>query len=355
MVNNRKRKLRNTAKTDKVVKKAAVAKVNKETGRTAIFEQENVTQNLIVTSDTRTLGTKTNAKQRKSRKDLHLENLEKQNSVKGQMQLRSPIRSRSISSDGEIADENSEITMRDGQNMIQMGVRPGEDPYHTESSDEEVAQNQSPIASTSDITQQGEGQGQTSDEDSEVELVRKRRPNCRSDSPRTDARKKKIDAIDKEMASKIKELHKIMKKQKMTKSVKALTECLTTCKESNQRTMDENFQGENTNENPTKRKQLDISNSEETIYNKKVLLCERKRHTTRSVASTPYVVLSWLTPPPQWLTPPRRLDLTHPPCWLDLKPPWLDLTPPPCWLDLTPPPCWLDLIPPCWLDLTPPG
>ena len=32
--------------------------------------------------------------------------------------------------------------------------------------------------------------------------------------------------------------------------------------------------------------------------NKKVLLCERKRHTARHVASTPYVVLTWLTPPP---------------------------------------------------------
>ena len=33
------------------------------------------------------------------------------------------------------------------------------------------------------------------------------------------------------------------------------------------------------------------------ILNKKVLLRERKRHTARHVASTHYVVLSWLTPP----------------------------------------------------------
>ena len=32
--------------------------------------------------------------------------------------------------------------------------------------------------------------------------------------------------------------------------------------------------------------------------NEQVLLRERKRHTARHVASTPYVVLSWLTPPP---------------------------------------------------------
>ena len=35
--------------------------------------------------------------------------------------------------------------------------------------------------------------------------------------------------------------------------------------------------------------------------NKKVLLRERKRHTARHAASTPYVVLSLLThPPPGW-------------------------------------------------------
>ena len=66
------------------------------------------------------------------------------------------------------------------------------------------------------------------------------------------------------------------------------------------------------------------------IVNKKVLLRERKRHTACRVASTSYVVLSWLTPPPP------RLDLTHP------SPPWLDLTPPPPRLDLThpSPPGW---------------
>ena len=50
--------------------------------------------------------------------------------------------------------------------------------------------------------------------------------------------------------------------------------------------------------------------------NKTVLLRERKTHTARHVASTPYVVLSWLPPPPPRLdlTPPRQLDLT-PPSW----------------------------------------
>ena len=52
------------------------------------------------------------------------------------------------------------------------------------------------------------------------------------------------------------------------------------------------------------------------ICNKKVLLRERKRHTARHAASTPYVVLSLLTPPADppppcgWPTPPPRL--THP-------------------------------------------
>ena len=78
--------------------------------------------------------------------------------------------------------------------------------------------------------------------------------------------------------------------------------------------------------------------------NKKVLLRERKRHTARHVASTPYVVLSWLTPPP-----PPRLDLTPPPSPLagpDPPPRRLDLTPPPrlSWpTDPTPPP-------PPWTD-----
>ena len=106
--------------------------------------------------------------------------------------------------------------------------------------------------------------------------------------------------------------------------------------------------------------------------NKKVLLRERKRHTARHVASTPYVVLSWLTPPRLDLTPPCQLDLT-PPRRLDLTlPPRLDLIPPqlagpdlPSQLDLTPPlagpdpPGWT--CPPGWtwpphqLDLTPPS
>ena len=58
------------------------------------------------------------------------------------------------------------------------------------------------------------------------------------------------------------------------------------------------------------------------MYDKKVLLRERKRHTARHVASTPYVVLSWLTPslpppPPRWTeTPPPHLDWPPPP-WTD--------------------------------------
>ena len=89
--------------------------------------------------------------------------------------------------------------------------------------------------------------------------------------------------------------------------------------------------------------------------NKKVLLRERKRHTARHVASTPYVVLSWLTPPPPGWTwpPPGRLDLTPPLAgWTWLPPPGrLDLTPP-SQLDLTPLPG--PDPPPGWLDLTPP-
>ena len=58
--------------------------------------------------------------------------------------------------------------------------------------------------------------------------------------------------------------------------------------------------------------------------NKKVLLRERKRHTTRKRVQD---------------ADPPRLDLP-PPGQLDLKPPpvgWLTWPPPPSWLDLTPP------------------
>ena len=51
---------------------------------------------------------------------------------------------------------------------------------------------------------------------------------------------------------------------------------------------------------------------------KKVLLRERKRHTARRVASTPYVVLSWLTPPPP--TPAAGPD-PPPPAGPDPSPP----------------------------------
>ena len=40
-----------------------------------------------------------------------------------------------------------------------------------------------------------------------------------------------------------------------------------------------------------------VVNSGKRNINKKVLLCERKRHTARHVVSTHSVVLSWLTPP----------------------------------------------------------
>ena len=83
---------------------------------------------------------------------------------------------------------------------------------------------------------------------------------------------------------------------------------------------------------------------------KKVLLRERKRHTTRRVLSTHSVVLSWLTPPPQLADPLPPAGLTHPPSWTD--PPWLDWPPrladPPPWLDWHPPPA--GLTPPLWAD-----
>ena len=55
-------------------------------------------------------------------------------------------------------------------------------------------------------------------------------------------------------------------------------------------------------------------------WNKKVLLRERKRHTARHVASTSYVVLSWLTHP----SPPAGPDPPLPPAGPDppLPPGW---------------------------------
>ena len=69
--------------------------------------------------------------------------------------------------------------------------------------------------------------------------------------------------------------------------------------------------------------------------NKKVLLCERKRHTARKRAQDADPP-SW-TDPPHWLTPPAVL--TWPPLLAGLTPPsWTDLTPPASWTNLTPPP-----------------
>ena len=72
--------------------------------------------------------------------------------------------------------------------------------------------------------------------------------------------------------------------------------------------------------------------STETTCNKKVLLRERKRHTARRVASTPYVVLSGHPPsqgtppgrvPPRQGTPPARVPPRpeYPP-WAGYPPGW---------------------------------
>ena len=84
-----------------------------------------------------------------------------------------------------------------------------------------------------------------------------------------------------------------------------------------------------------------------SFQNKKVLLRERKRHTARHAASTPYVVLSLLTPPSWiWPTPPAAGPDPPPPAAGPDPPPWqLDLThpspqlthPSPRW---PPSPCW---------------
>ena len=75
---------------------------------------------------------------------------------------------------------------------------------------------------------------------------------------------------------------------------------------------------------------------------KKVLLCERKRHTARRVMSTHSVVLSWLTPP-AGLTP-HRTD-PPPPDWP--PPSWVSwVIPPPDW---PPPPSWVG-----WVTTPPP-
>ena len=72
----------------------------------------------------------------------------------------------------------------------------------------------------------------------------------------------------------------------------------------------------------------------QTSSNKKVLLRERKRHTARRVASTPYVVLTGYPPtrvppgrvppswvPPQEVPPPARYPPAgYPPSWV--PPPW---------------------------------
>ena len=105
---------------------------------------------------------------------------------------------------------------------------------------------------------------------------------------------------------------------------------------------------------PSQWSQSLFKTSPKTLMNKKVLLRERKRHTARHVASTPYVVLSWLTPPPPagwppsgWTWPPRQLDLTPPTSWTWPTPPGPTGPDPPI-----PKPAGPD--PPPQLDLTPP-
>ena len=74
-----------------------------------------------------------------------------------------------------------------------------------------------------------------------------------------------------------------------------------------------------------------------SLNNKKVLLRERKRHTTRRVASTPYVVLTGNPPPParvpprQGIPPGQGTPLARVPPGPGY-PPWLDLAgyPPGC-------------------------
>ena len=83
------------------------------------------------------------------------------------------------------------------------------------------------------------------------------------------------------------------------------------------------------------------------VFNKKVLLRERKRHTACRVASTPYVVLTGYPPPARG----------PPPGWT-----WQG-TPPPAGPGRVPPPCWLPhgilgnvakhygiWVPPPWTD-----
>ena len=112
--------------------------------------------------------------------------------------------------------------------------------------------------------------------------------------------------------------------------------------------------------------------------NKKVLLRERKRHTARHAASTPYVVLSLLTPPPPacpdppppagpdpwpplppagWTWTPPPGSWTWPPQAAGPDPPPTSWTwpPPPAGHDPPPPqPAGHDPPPPQQLDLIPP-
>ena len=107
----------------------------------------------------------------------------------------------------------------------------------------------------------------------------------------------------------------------------------------------------------------------EVIFNKKVLLRERKRHTARKRAQDadpPPTSWTWPLPPPTgWTWPPQSADWPDPPLpagpdpppladWPDPPPHWLDLIPPPRLTNLTPPRQLTELTPPCWLDLTPP-
>ena len=102
------------------------------------------------------------------------------------------------------------------------------------------------------------------------------------------------------------------------------------------------------------------------MYNKKVLLRERKRHTDRRVASTRYAALpgvgtptpvgvppppaSWMGYPPRpagWGTPPPASWMGYPPGQLDGVPPpasWMGY-PPASWMGYPPPASWMGTPP----------
>ena len=173
-------------------------------------------------------------------------------------------RSKSTSAD----EENVQVTSVEDDDVIETTYHPGDESYcQSELSSDEEQEHTSEIC----------------EDEGELETDCNDQPTYQKG---TINRQKEVDRIDHEMATKIKELHGIMKMQKMSKSTRALEECLKDCENLGQgqdgkksknkgksTTLDTDLTRPiNRNSNAIKNTAVNSSFSEETIYRQAIPL-----------------------------------------------------------------------------------